>query len=199
MVSTITSISTVTAACSGTSTETSTTINCGVPSANYRLVIQPTGAPGYQSTYLTTANGEGVPSGDHAYLTTTTNQTLSAQFGPNADGQASLTAPGDLTVYSDQTVANAGNDIIYFDSSSGATPGTAGGPPPTYGGAATREAVQFCLQTDNTFIVRNTDGDSTVCQNTDNYIYLLSAANAAAEPDCEPFTLRLEYPSAPIT
>ena len=194
---TTTVVSTVTTTAAYSSTSTSSAITCGVPTAAYRLVILPTGAPGYQETYLTTANGLGTPSGDHAYMTTTTNVTVSASFNPVANGQAYLIAPGNLAVYSDQSTATAGNDIIYFDSNSG-TSSAPGGAPPSYGGT-TREAVQFCLQNDNTFIVRNTDGATTVCQNTDEHIYLYSATNAAANPGCVAITLRLEYPSAQLT
>ncbi|KAK4549330.1 hypothetical protein LTR36_006327 [Oleoguttula mirabilis] len=89
---------------------------------------------------------------------------------------------GGLTLFSDQDSAGAGNEPIYLDSTT------------TLQGYTSYDAVQFCLQSDSSFLVRNpTDGATTVQICSDGLLYLYTANNAATS-GCTTVGLTVVYP-----
>lgn len=165
--------------CTMSTTTTTSASTCATPTGQFKIDIQPTGAPGYNLDCLTSTTGGPVPSQDHETMGVTTNTTACTTFAAVSNGQATIITSGGLTLYSDQDSSGAGNEPIYFDSVNDIQ---ASG----YGNSD--EAVQFCLQSDNTFLVQNpSDGAATV-QLCSGVIYLMTAANAASS-GCTTVTL----------
>lgn len=84
-------------------------------------------------------------------------------------------------MYSVQPGAEAGRSAIYFDSLVYGPPGYQDVP---------SQAVQFCLQPDNTFLVQNRQSVATDVRICAGIITLFTTANGATS-GCAPITLLL--------
>lgn len=147
--------------------------NCQVPTGQFRIVIQ-----NFGSAYLTSTSGGGTPNSDHESLTLTSAAGQALQFSAVSNGQTSFVITGGQTLYSDQDAANDGNSPIFFDSLDSSPPGYTAG----------TDAVQFCLQSDNTFLVQNPADGATSVMMCAGVLNLFTAANAATS-GCTPVTL----------
>ena len=149
---------------------------CVRPAGTFRITLQNFGL------YRTSTAGGATPNSDHETLTFTTNSASALTFGTTSTGQTTITTTGGLTLLSDQDSGNGGNEPIYFDS-------TANTQIPGYGcGGATSEPVQFCLQSDNTFVVQNPSNGATVVMMCAEILYLFTAADGVAS-GCTAVTL----------
>ncbi|KAK5124917.1 hypothetical protein LTR85_001107 [Meristemomyces frigidus] len=160
---------------------TGTATACATPTGQFNIEIRPplNSPQGYTIYCLTSTNGGAVPAGDHETLTITSNSVNFTTFSSVSNGQTTIIAAGGLTPFSDQDSSGAGKEPIYFDSGTTIQSYGAGG----------YDAVQFCLQSDNSFLVQNpTDGAAVVQICSDNFIYLYTAANAATS-GCTTVTL----------
>jgi len=91
------------------------------------------------------------------------------------------------TLFSEQGSDFGGNGAINFYSA-GYTQAS------SYGGAQTEEPVQFCLQSDNSFVVQNpaVNGANVVMQ-CGGTIYLYTAGNAMGLTGCSTVILSMAY------
>lgn len=164
---TTTATETVTATAACPTDAKPTVAVCRRPSTNFHVGIQ-----NFGSTYLASSSDS---QNTHDTLVLTQKLSSALNFTSDASGQGSYLLAGGANVYSNQAV---GNEPIYFDALSNANGGYQSGD----------DAVQFCLQTDDTFIVQNpTNGATTVaiCSGT---IYLFTD-QAAATSGCTIITL----------
>ena len=149
-----------------------TAATCNIPSGQFSIAIQ-----NFGGAYLTSTAGGASPNSDHETIGFTSNSVGALQFSAVSNGQTTFITSGSQTLYSDQDSAGAGNEPIYFDSIDniqGYGPGV--------------DAVQFCLQPDNTFLVQNPSDGATDVMLCAGVIYLYTAANGAAS-GCTPVTL----------
>lgn len=146
--------------------------NCKVPTGQFRISIQ-----NFGDSYLTATSGKAKPNSDHETLGWTSVPAQALYFNAVSNGQTTFVTTGSLTLYSNQQDDNSGNGPIFWDSLDaiqGYGPG--------------EQAVQFCLQNDNTFVVQNPVDGATNVMMCAGVIYLLSAENAATS-SCTPVTL----------
>ena len=146
--------------------------NCRAPVGRFNIVIQNFGA-----AYLTSTSGGRTPNADHETLSFTSDSSQALVFGAVSNGQTTIVTTGSQTLFSDQSSDSSGNGPIYFDSID------------TIQGYGTEvNAVQFCLQDDNSFLVQNAEDGATDVMMCAGVIYLYTAANAATS-GCTPVTL----------
>lgn len=107
--------------------------------------------------FLTGFNGGAAPNGnDGQQLTfvTTAAEAIIFRSAPGRNGQITVLSADDTTLYSDQDLGGSGDGPIYFDNlleyeNSNMYP------------------VQFCLQTDRTFVVQNLGADQIISPGDD--------------------------------
>lgn len=144
--------------------------NCRVPTGEYRI-----GILNFASVYLASDARNG--NENHNSLILTTNLGSAISFVSANNGQATFVTGAGLTLWSQQTV---GNEPVYFDALDNADGGYNSGD----------DAVQFCLQSDNSFVVQNPTSGATSVMICSGTIYLFTEA-AAASSGCTPVTLIL--------
>jgi hypothetical protein len=143
------------------------------------------------SEYLTGADGGNSPvSSDGSTLVTTTDYSQAIPFRAalGKNGQITLLNVDGTTLYSDQDLTGSGDEPIYFDTLQTSED-------------SSMYPVQFCLQSDNTFVVQNLgtqdpNDDASIVQICpgDGAVYL-HTASAAAIRGCN--TVRLQIADAP--
>ncbi|KAK3628681.1 hypothetical protein LTR56_018496 [Elasticomyces elasticus] len=145
------------------------------------------GVQNFGGACMSTQYGGAVPNQDHDSLVLTTLAGNCTTFNAVSNGQTTVLTTGGLTLYSDQNSQYAGNGAVYFDSINSIQNSQYG----TYS-----EAVQFCLQPDNTFIVQNPSIGANVLQLCNNRLYLYTAGNAT-NSGCTSITLLRGVGAAP--
>lgn len=143
------------------------------------------------SEYLTGADGGNLPvSSDGSTLVTTTDYSQAIPFRAalGKNGQITLLNVDGTTLYSDQDLTGSGDEPIYFDTLQTSED-------------SSMYPVQFCLQSDNTFVVQNLgtqdpNDDANIVQICpgDGAVYL-HTTSAAAIRGCS--TVRLQIADAP--
>lgn len=167
----MTKTKTTTQACSASARPTVST--CNVPTGQFKIMVQNINA------YLTSTTGGASPSADHETLGIALLAANGVEFSAVSNGQTSIVTTagsGSLTLYSDE---DSSNGPIYFDSLNS-----------IQGYGASAEAVEFCLQPDNTFTVENPSNGATDVMMCNGVLYLYTAA-AGATSGCTPVTLEM--------
>lgn len=149
------------------------------------------------SDYLTGATGGLTPIGNEGQqlaITQDYSQAIPFLSAPGRDGQITLVSSDGTTLYSDQDITGSGNGPVYFDTLD-AIENSAFNP------------VQFCLQSDNTFVVQNLGNDKADAADDANILQLcpdqevgqvtlyLHTPAVAASSGCD--TVRLEIAGPP--
>lgn len=149
------------------------------------------------SDYLTGATGGLTPIGNEGQqlvITQDYSQAIPFLSAPGRDGQITLVSSDGTTLYSDQDITGSGNGPVYFDTLD-AIENSAFNP------------VQFCLQSDNTFVVQNLGNDKADAADDANILQLcpdqevgqvtlyLHTPAVAANSGCD--TVRLEIAGPP--
>jgi hypothetical protein len=144
------------------------------------------------SEYLNAAAGASGTTPDDQTLVTTTdyNQALPFKAAPGRDGQITFVKADGTTLYSDQDLGSNGDGPVYFDDLD------------TFQNS-NMFPVQFCLQSDDTFVVQNLGNDKQnpaddanvvqICS-TDGAVYLYTADRALTS-GCR--TVRLQIAPVP--
>lgn len=149
------------------------------------------------SVYLTGAKGGLTQIGNEGQQLVTTqdySQAIPFLSAPGREGQITLISGDGTTFYSDQNITGGGNGPVYFDTLD-AIENSAFNP------------VQFCLKSDDTFVVQNLSNDKTDPADDANILQLcpdqevgqitlyLHTPAVAANSGCN--TVRLEIAQAP--
>ncbi|KAK3109856.1 hypothetical protein LTR53_016449 [Teratosphaeriaceae sp. CCFEE 6253] len=179
------SVSTTTApvsACTPSSYSTAIATACATPTGSFKIGIQNFGGACMSSQY-----GGAVPNRDHNSLVLSTLSSNCTTFGAVSNGQTTEITSNGLTLYSDQNSQYGGNGAVHFDSLNSIQNQQY----QTYS-----EAVQFCLQPDNTFIVQNPSVGANVLQLCNDVLYLYTPGNAT-NSGCTSVTLIRGVGAAP--
>ncbi|KAK5769328.1 hypothetical protein LTS12_000255 [Elasticomyces elasticus] len=186
------SISTTTASVCSTRPSTPLVSTCATPTGAFKMGVQ-----NFGGACMSTQYGGAVPNQDHDSLVLTTLAGNCTTFNAVSNGQTTVKKPTkknlDVKLIKSAGVDNwrinpyAGNGAVYFDSINSIQNSQYG----TYS-----EAVQFCLQPDNTFIVQNPSIGANVLQLCNNRLYLYTAGNAT-NSGCTSITLLRGVGAAP--
>ncbi|TKA73603.1 hypothetical protein B0A55_05715 [Friedmanniomyces simplex] len=156
----------VTSVCHTTSSTVSLVSACASPTGSFKIGVQNFGGACMSSEY-----GGAVPNRDHNTLVLSTLASNCTTFSAVSNGQTTELTSAGLTLYSDQNSQYAGDSPLYFDSINSIQNSQYG----TYS-----EAVQFCLQPDNSFIVQNPSIGANVLQLCNNVLWLYTPGNATS-------------------